>query len=135
MARALKARRFCFTLNVDDYSDAVEEAFLGCNAKYLIVGREEAETGQLHYQGYVEFKSAKTFSAVKKWFKKLDPVVKMKPHIEKANGSAKQNTEYCSKEGSECIVVGVYQGPVLSLCLILVYEKGHSTQGKGRELT
>lgn len=138
MSRTQSARRFCFTLNVDDYTDEVNEAFLGCNARFLIVGREVADTGQKHYQGYVEFKSAKTFSAVRKWFKKLgDNDLHLKPHIVIAKGSAEQNITYCSKEDKICIVVGVHgsKGTILSLCLSLCMHIGDYTgQGKRTDI-
>lgn len=60
--------------------------------KYLIFGEEICpETGRVHYQTYVYFYHAKTFSAIKKFFPPGS-------HIEMTAGSPKQNMAYCAKD-------------------------------------
>lgn len=52
-----------------------------------------------HVQGYVEFKSAKRLSTLKKWLPRA--------HFEKAKGSAEDNIKYCSKEDPSPFKKGV----------------------------
>lgn len=63
------------------------EADLGCAEEEHINGE-----GTPHIQGYIHFKNAKWFTAVKN-------LLRNKAHIEPAKGSPWQNFEYCSKEG------------------------------------
>jgi len=63
--------------------------------KFLIYGREiSPSTGTPHLQGYIEFDSQKTLTAVKS-------LLKGNPHLEEARGNAEQNIAYCSKEDPE----------------------------------
>ena len=59
---------------------------------YCIVGEEICpNTGRLHYQGYVYFKNARSFTSVKKLLGSS--------HIELARGNVNDNVKYCSKDG------------------------------------
>lgn len=61
--------------------------------RYFVVGKETCPTTKrLHFQGYISYKNAKTFSQTKKWFG-LDKI-----HIEPAGGDDFQNQKYCTKE-------------------------------------
>lgn len=81
-------RDYCFT----DFS--LDEDFLqSLDYSYLCYGLEKCpNTGREHLQGYIYFKNAKSFSAVKK----LLPT----QHLERSNGSTADNVKYCSKEGN-----------------------------------
>ncbi len=96
--------RLAFTLNVDEFPDPEDLqasdnwttgdvipvfAPLNTASSFLIYGMEVAETGQKHFQGYVEFKNKKLGSVIKR----LLPGA----HFEGAVGTAQQNVDYCSK--------------------------------------
>lgn len=88
-----RLRRVCFTWN--NYPLDAEDQ-LRCLAErkhviYMVVGRERGESGTPHLQGYVHFKHALTFSALKR----LLPSV----HLERARGSGADNQAYCTKDG------------------------------------
>ncbi len=89
--KELKGRKWIFTLN--NYTDleyrTIEQHFQ--DTTYYCVGKEVGEEGTPHLQGYLEYKHAKAFGAIKK----LIP----RAHIEKGKGSRYQNLTYCSKEG------------------------------------
>lgn len=97
-----QARRWTFTWN--NYPDEVKDKLgnvtkdkwleyikkLKCS--YFVVGKEVAPTtGTPHLQGYMEFKSGRRFSTLAKAL----PGVR----LFKSKGNAKQNYEYCTKEG------------------------------------
>lgn len=71
----------------------LDESFLqGLPYEYLCYGKEICpDTGKQHLQGYIYFKNAKSFSAVRKL---LQP-----RHIETSNASTDDNVKYCSKDG------------------------------------
>lgn len=84
---------FLFTLNnyeEEEYSSIT--SWLEQEAKYWIIGREVGESGTPHLQGYASLKRRRTFDAVKH---KLSS----RAHIERANGTARENRRYCSKDG------------------------------------
>ena len=95
-----RARAFCFTLH--DYTEEDKTRIKAIVCEYLIMGYEMTHPSQddlsngvlprPHIQGYVHFASPKDFNTVKS-------MLGNKAHIERANGSAQQNREYCSKEG------------------------------------
>jgi len=89
-----RKRDYCFT----DF--VLDETFLqGLPYEYLCYGRETCPTtGKKHLQGYIYFKNAKTFSAVRKL---LQP-----RSVRACKGSAEQNATYCSKE-NEFLEFGV----------------------------
>jgi len=88
-----KSRAVCFTLNnytEDEYSairDRLEE-----DCRYYCIGREIAETGTPHLQGYAYISGPRAFSSWKR-------ILGDRAHIESAKGSPEQNREYCSKGG------------------------------------
>lgn len=85
---------FCFTLNnyVEEEDVPRISAYFEKEAKYWIIGREVGDGGTPHLQGYASLRRRCTFNAVKH---ELGPRV----HIERAKGTARQNREYCSKDG------------------------------------
>jgi len=61
---------------------------------YLIYGKEVCpDTGNDHWQGYVQFKKATRFTTVKNCFSD-------KVHIEVSKGTPEQAIEYCKKDGN-----------------------------------
>lgn len=86
----MSSRNQCFTLNnytEDEYKNICE---LDCN--YLVVGKEMGEQKTPHLQGYIEFKSSKRLTTLKK----INPRI----HWENRKGTAKQAAEYCKKENN-----------------------------------
>lgn len=56
------------------------------------------ETGRRHCQGYLHWKGAQRFSAVRSFFEDQDTVeMGIRPHIEVAIADAASNIDYCSK--------------------------------------
>lgn len=86
-------RKVCFTFN--NYNNTEHSKIIEiCESRnYLYcIGEEVGEQGTKHLQGYIEFKSPKAFSTVKKLLPKA--------HIEKAKGNRAQNLMYCKKDGN-----------------------------------
>lgn len=68
-----------------------EPEFDSLHMSYLIFGEEKCpDTDRLHWQSFVHFHNAKTFSAVRKYF----PGV----HIEMSKGTPEENMAYCAKD-------------------------------------
>lgn len=88
-------RGWCITdNNYDEQKIGDYKNISGCT--YGIMGREVApDTGTPHLQGYVYIKYNITLSAMKK---RILTATGRKPNIRGAEGSAKQNRVYCSKE-------------------------------------
>lgn len=85
-----RARRYCFTINNWNNDDLENIKEICTDAQYILGNEKGKKKETPHLQGYIEFKNAKTFSAIKK----LIP----RAHIEKAKGNKQQNIDYCSKE-------------------------------------
>lgn len=83
-------RSYCFTINNYTDEDIADIKTLSEQSSYLIVGKEIGDNGTPHFQGFVYFKDAKTFTSVKK---KLP-----RAHIEASKGSPLDNQRYCSKQ-------------------------------------
>lgn len=88
--RNVRSRGWTFTVN--NYNEDSEKLLQGLDVSYLIYGREVGESGTPHLQGYLFYKSARTFTSVKK---KLPEGA----HIEAALGNTLQNFNYCTKDG------------------------------------
>lgn len=84
-----RSRSWTYTLN--NYNSKEEEKVQALDASYHLYGRETGENGTPHLQGYLYFKNKKSL----KQLKKLIP----RAHLEIARGTAKQNIDYCSKDG------------------------------------
>lgn len=87
-----RSRSYCFTINNPIEQDEEDVKALGDIAHYIVVGREVGDEGTPHFQGYVYFKEAKSFSSVKKKIPRA--------HIEVSKGSPTDNEVYCSKQGN-----------------------------------
>lgn len=83
----MSARAYVFTIN--NWTEEQYQALFELECLYLVVGEEVGEQGTPHLQGYVYFKNARRFNAVRK----LIP-----GHIEKAV-TTKEAIEYCKKDG------------------------------------
>jgi len=90
-SKDFRSRKWCLTINNYEKNsvETMVENF-DTNTQYII-GREIGENGTPHLQIYIEYKNARSFNSMKKNF----PTA----HIEKAKGTARQNYDYCSKEG------------------------------------
>lgn len=82
-----RARRWCLTLN--NYTCEEYETLLKHPCPYKVLGREVGKEGTPHIQGYMEFKTAMRFNAVRK--------LSMRAHWETAHKPEKA-AEYCKKE-------------------------------------
>lgn len=96
-----KSRNWCFTqFNTDVDSDELWTLLSDSGAKYAIYQKEQASTGRLHWQGYVQFKNPKAFNTVRK-------VLHPQTHWEAQKGTNVQARSYCSKE--ETRVLGPFE--------------------------
>lgn len=86
-----RSRGWTLTINnwtQDQYDNFMKKAE---DCQYAVVGKEVGENGTPHLQAYVYFDNARHFDSVRKMFPGA--------HIEAAKGNAKQNDDYCSKDG------------------------------------
>lgn len=89
-----KHQKFVFTVN-NPTDDDVELCYQLSKdtIQYLIIGEEYGDEKNTHHlQGFVLFKSARSWEALKKKFPRW--------HIEAAKASPYQNFVYCSKQGT-----------------------------------
>lgn len=84
-----RSRGWVFTLN-NPSEDDNPKTLLEPHSQWGIAQLEVGENGTEHWQGYVYFSSAKTFTAVKRLLRR--------GHIERRRGSHSDAKEYCSKE-------------------------------------
>lgn len=91
--RGTQSVKWCFTLNNYSESDELSLRQLGwdANTKYLVFGREVAETGTPHLQCFLWLNRARRFHIV---LRSLPTGV----HLESANGTAWEAAHYCWKE-------------------------------------
>lgn len=82
-------RNICFTVN---NPEELLDPELWEHCSYAVYQHEEGEEGTPHFQGYAEFKGARTLS----WFKQLTGLERA--HIEPRRGSGAQASNYCMKE-------------------------------------
>jgi hypothetical protein len=86
------AKHYCFTVN--NYTEQDESALstLAETVSYLVYGRECGANGTPHLQGFVSFKTRKTFNQAK-------TSINARAHLEVARGSPQENRNYCKKDG------------------------------------
>lgn len=84
-----RSRNFCFTLN--NYTEDEYKSVFNIGYRYIVVGKEVGESGTPHLQGFISFKSQRSFESVKSMLSRA--------HIEVARGTVEQNREYCIKGG------------------------------------
>ncbi|AXQ65403.1 MAG: putative viral replication protein [Circular genetic element sp.] len=92
---AQRSRNWCFTWNNPTLGDLahIRNILSHEHALYGVFGMEEAPTTKTpHAQGYIQFKTMKSFAQMKKALPQA--------HLEAAKGTPKQNQEYCTKEGN-----------------------------------
>lgn len=90
----MSKRNFCFTLNISNDDQLRELDFsLVPSVRYAVWQLEMGESGQLHYQGYVELSSPQRWSA-------LHVAGLTGAHFEGRRGSRDQARDYCRKEDS-----------------------------------
>lgn len=85
-----RSRAWMFTCN--NYDDASETRVSMLGAQYFVYGKEVGEQGTPHLQGYVYFKSQRTFKSLSK---KLPGF-----HLEVRKGTHTQARDYCTKDGN-----------------------------------
>ena len=106
-----KTQNWSFTLNnfTPEEVTALNASTEHPNTLYLIYGKEHdtniynvehSHNNTPHLQGYVQFKSQKTMSAVKK------QLGSNRYHLEPSKGNAQQNITYCSKEDTNPYIYG-----------------------------
>jgi len=83
-------RDWCFTYN--NYTEEGERQVREYPCRYMVYGHEVGDSGTPHLQGYVEFKSPKRLSTLKKQLPK-------EIHWEARRGTAKQASDYCKEDG------------------------------------
>lgn len=88
-------KNWCFTffpdndIKIETFGDYICHRI---HPVYIIIGEEYApNTGKRHFQGYFRLEAKKSFGKLKK-FININEI-----HLEKANGSEKQNINYCTK--------------------------------------
>lgn len=96
-----RATCWCFTLNNPEEHGPLPNTWP--DVKLMVYQLEEANSSTLHYQGYVEFTTAKRISTLKN--------INAHAHFEVRRGSRQQAIEYCMKEdtrvpGSEPVIIG-----------------------------
>jgi len=84
-----RSRGWCYTLN--NYTQAEYDHVLSLDTVYHVVGKEVGDEGTPHLQGYLYFKSMKSFKQTK--------AMVPRAHLEVAQGNSQQNLTYCSKGG------------------------------------
>jgi len=87
-----KAKRWVFTLN--NYTELDCAHFETMEADYLIFGKEVGDSGTPHLQGYVELKTRKRMTELKKLF---SGNTSQRTHWDIALGDGESNRVYCSK--------------------------------------
>ena len=92
MPSRIQSTRWCFTIN--NFTPQDEARLQDLKPKYLVYGRETGEGGTPHLQGFVIFERNITFHAAKT---QIGPTA----HIEKAEGTSAQASEYCKKQDPE----------------------------------
>lgn len=93
-AESGRYRDWCWTFNNVNDKDGMMKwlEYLKNNSRYTVFQPEEASTGNVHLQGYSEFKTAIRFNALKDVYDKI--------HLEKRQGTRDQARDYCMKEDS-----------------------------------
>jgi len=84
-----KFRAFTFTIN--NYTKEDESSLLNLGHRYIVYGREVGDSGTPHLQGYICFRSQRSFASIKSKMPRA--------HIEQARGDSDANFKYCTKDG------------------------------------
>ena len=107
MAAKKQCKRWCFTVNnfTKDEWLSILDKVTDKVVKYAVIGEETADSGTVHLQGYVRFKTSQRLTSVKKY-------VGRRAHVEACRGSEEENKLYCTKDGKILLEVGVYNTSV-----------------------
>ena len=91
-----QSKDWCFTINNYDDSDiaALEDAVTNGTIIYVIIGKEVAESGTPHLQGFLHLPRKKAMGGVKRISTGL-----RRSHLERRRGTVDEAVEYCKKEG------------------------------------
>lgn len=108
MTKEFKARDWCFTIffnedhsNNYDKSRPIKKDLICDSNTYLIYSIERSpETGQFHFQGYLEWKGPISLTAICKKLKEFFPGCKA-PHVEKRKGTPEEASQYCKATDSK----------------------------------
>lgn len=118
-----RSRKYCWVLNnysADDESIIKSLYDRECGGiSYLVFQREVGDKGTSHLQGFVNFKSARTFGATIRFFSSA--LGHRRLHLEIARGSPEQNRDYCTKDSTRA--EGADSGP---------FEFGDRPTGQGK---
>lgn len=88
-----RSRGWVFTINNPNGWDDADLERLKDKAQYLVYGTERGENAEtLHYQGFVRFQHAKSFSRIK--------TLLPRAHIEPQKGPTTKASAYCKKDGN-----------------------------------
>lgn len=87
MEKGKQFRNICFTLN--NFTDEEYKHLKDLKTSYIVIGKEIAESGTPHLQGYMEFNGGVRFETLKKQFPRI--------HLEARRGTSKQASDYCKK--------------------------------------
>lgn len=83
-------KNWCFT----DHEKADLDQYIHPEVRFVVIGEETAPTtGQVHWQGFIQFKTKKRLSWIKKY-------ISAAAHFEPCAGTAQQNYDYCTKDGN-----------------------------------
>lgn len=85
----MRSRGYIYTVN--NYTDEVETTLKALDAKYHVYGYEVGEKGTPHLQGFIYFKTLKSFNQVRKM---------IPGHIEAMEGTPLQAATYAKKDGN-----------------------------------
>jgi len=88
-----RAKNWCFTINNPSDEEIASIRLAAASAEYLVFGRETAETGTPHLQGYVIFPAHVRLVTAK------NRLGTPGGHFEVTRGTAKQASDYCKKDG------------------------------------
>jgi hypothetical protein len=96
-----RTTNWCFTLNNYDatFEVLLQELYDRESVEFLIAGREVGASGTPHLQGFIRFRTRRTFQVVQR-------LLPQGCHIEVARGTPEQNRAYCSKEDASPFVRG-----------------------------
>lgn len=90
-----RSRGWCFMLNNYTQDEIQFLSAFGSNDSlcvYLVFGKEVSESGTSHLQGYVYFKTLKSFKQAKTFLGE-------RSHVEVQRGTSLQASDYCKKDG------------------------------------
>lgn len=87
-----RSRTWCFTVNNPTLEFKIDTFTQLFTEGKFVVGLEKGDSKTEHWQGYVQFKNARTFASMKK----ILPTA----HLEKAKGGKKANYIYCTKDNN-----------------------------------